>query len=768
MAALQQDVTDILTRVHRPGDFYAAGTMDLHLPRLRVDGVGTVALPLLPMQAQQLIAVAEQAPYGRGTDTLVDTEVRRTWQIDASRIDLGGRHWGEDLARTVRAAAAGLGVRGEVQAELYKLLLYDAGGFFLSHRDTEKAPGMFATLVVTLPCEYTGGELVIRHKAHEARLDLHTDDPSQAAYAAFYADCRHEVRPVESGHRLALIYNLVRPEGEPLPQPPDHDHERAQLSALLRRWQEVETPAALPHKLIYPLEHSYTEAELGFATLKGADAAAAGVVLGAAADAACDAQLAMVTIGESGWAEHFGGGYWDDEGEFEIGEVIDSWQQLHTWRLPDGSALDMAPLPFDTEEVCPPDAFADKDALEPDFEEATGNEGATFERIYQRAALVLWPRQARARVLADGGPGVSVPYLTNLVSRLPVDQPQQTAAGRGATLRQEALDLAGCIRDTWPASEHERQQLGKQGHTSRLLDALRQLGQVEAAALFIAEVCAAGGYTDEDNAAVVHLCAELPAARAASLLHLVIAGNAERDPAACARLLARCTEQLPEAVTAHLQPAASALLHGLPDAAGAPAPTPGGFGPAPPQPTADLVLGALLGLSRIDTDLADRALRHCLERPALYGPDTILVPAALAVAATQDSADTASLPPALVELRDAVLRHLDKRLGEPLHPPPDWQRAAEVRCTCTDCTALNRFLASPTEATWKLKAAEPKRRHVEQRIQTHRCDLDTHTDKTGRPYTLVCTKNQASYQRRVQQRQKDIENRARLTGERPG
>jgi hypothetical protein len=130
MPKLQQDVADILTRVHRPGGFYAEGTMDLHLPRLRVDGVGTVALPLLPMQADQLIAVAEQAPYGRGTETLVDTGVRRTWQIDASRLELGGRRWDEDLARTVRDAAAGLGVRGEVRAELYKLLIYDAGSFF--------------------------------------------------------------------------------------------------------------------------------------------------------------------------------------------------------------------------------------------------------------------------------------------------------------------------------------------------------------------------------------------------------------------------------------------------------------------------------------------------------------------------------------------------------------------------------------------------------------------------------------------------------------
>ena len=48
-------------------------------------------------------------------------------------------------------------------AEFYKLLIYDAGSFFVDHRDTEKVPGMFATLVIALPSAHSGGELVVRH-----------------------------------------------------------------------------------------------------------------------------------------------------------------------------------------------------------------------------------------------------------------------------------------------------------------------------------------------------------------------------------------------------------------------------------------------------------------------------------------------------------------------------------------------------------------------------------------------------------------------------
>jgi hypothetical protein len=38
------------------------------------------------------------------------------------------------------------------------------------------------------------------------------------------------------------------------------------------------------------------------------------------------------------------------------------------------------------------------------------------------------------------------------------------------------------------------------------------------------------------------------------------------------------------------------------------------------------------------------------------------------------------------------------------------------------------------------------------------------TDRRGRPYSLVCTKNQANYDRRMKQRQQDLENLALFDG----
>src|SRR5499427_5516685 len=455
MAPLTTELADILHTVQRPGDFYTTGTIDIFAPRLEVAGVGPIALPLLPVQAQQLIAVAEQAPYGRGEATLVDTEVRRTWQIDPARVQIGGRHWAQTLADIVARATEGLGVTGPVVADLYKLLVYDPGSFFVSHRDTEKAAGMFATLILVLPSLYTGGALLVRHRDREVRLELSCPEPSQVAFAAFYADCVHEVLPITAGYRLALVYNLRRQGRGQLPHPPDYATEKARVTVLLRQWSaEKDTPDDdSPEKLLYPLEHAYTPAELAFEALKGADAAAAAVLVAAVSAADCDLHLALVSIKESGSAEHTG--YYgsrrrrwsdeEDEEDFEVSEVYDRSETLSAWRRPDGSQPALGDAPFLEDELCPPDAFEDLEPDEQYFHEATGNEGASFERTYRRAALVLWPRTRRLAVLNQAGLAVTLPYLDELTGRW-----TQSGEGPASPLWREAHALSGHMLRTWP------------------------------------------------------------------------------------------------------------------------------------------------------------------------------------------------------------------------------------------------------------------------------------------------------------------------------
>jgi len=259
--------------VNRPGDYFAAGRVESASPRLEVEGVGPIALPLLMAQARQLIEAATRAPYGRGSDTVVDTNVRRTWQIEADRVRIDGKHWSNSLDGIVARAAEGLGLTEPVTAEFYKLLIYDKGSFFVSHRDTEKVPGMFATLVLALPSQSDGGELVVRHGDREVRLDLRCDEPGEIAFAAFYADCLHEVLPVTAGCRATLVFNLVRKGKGAAPEPPGFAEARVgpqtafyhpQMKEFLLMYDDVRAAASPKAALMEFLQSTYdAAADLG-------------------------------------------------------------------------------------------------------------------------------------------------------------------------------------------------------------------------------------------------------------------------------------------------------------------------------------------------------------------------------------------------------------------------------------------------------------------------------------------------------------------------
>lgn len=294
----QADIERLLQSCDRPGHYCVHSKLVSTMPRLDVKGVGTVALPVQIAQVRSLIAVAERAPYGRGPETVLDTSVRDCWQIDSSAFQLGGQGWGGSYGKILKSVAEGLGCPLEqLEARPYKLLVYEPGGFFTAHRDTEKAVGMVGTLVVSLPTEGVGGELVVRHNDRETVIDLCVSDPSVLAYAAFYADCTHETRPLREGHRVALVFNLIlRGSGAArLGRAPDFDSQAESISTVLRTWASQARSGA---KTVWLLDHHYSTAGLSFAALKGTDAAEARTLAAAAERAGCLIHAAVLHITE--------------------------------------------------------------------------------------------------------------------------------------------------------------------------------------------------------------------------------------------------------------------------------------------------------------------------------------------------------------------------------------------------------------------------------------------------------------------------------------
>ena len=58
------------------------------MPKVEVEGAGTLSLPVPDSQIATLIRQAERAPYGRGNETIVDAAVRKVWQIAFAKVAL--------------------------------------------------------------------------------------------------------------------------------------------------------------------------------------------------------------------------------------------------------------------------------------------------------------------------------------------------------------------------------------------------------------------------------------------------------------------------------------------------------------------------------------------------------------------------------------------------------------------------------------------------------------------------------------------------------
>ena len=149
---------------------------------------------------------------------------------------------------------------------------------------------------------------------------------------------------------------------------------------------------------------------------------------------------------------------------------------------------------------------------------------------------------------------------------------------------------------------------------------------------------------------------------------------------------------------------------------------------------------------------------HLLNWPDPFAVDTILVPAACLL--TEQGWPASDWPP--TRLRAHGLDHLANRVAKPLVPPVDFARDSRVDCSCAHCRELSAFLADSLRSVWVFKAAQQHRSHVEYSIRRDQCDVSHETERRGSPHALVCTKNQASFERRVVQRQKDLEHQARL------
>lgn len=107
-------------------------------PGLHIDNVGNISLPLQSSDAKKIMATSRQAPFGRGSRTIVDISFRNTKELDIDHFRLRNPAWEQYLQDIIKVLGAGLGFPESpagIQAKLYKLLLYEKGAFFRPHKE---------------------------------------------------------------------------------------------------------------------------------------------------------------------------------------------------------------------------------------------------------------------------------------------------------------------------------------------------------------------------------------------------------------------------------------------------------------------------------------------------------------------------------------------------------------------------------------------------------------------------------------------------------
>lgn len=97
------------------------------------------------------MACATRSCFGKGSETMYDESVRKARELKGSEIATQYvLQKNVELYKKVRRL---LGDRN-FTVKLHKLRIYEEGGHFARHKDTERGEGMVASLVVSLPFRF--------------------------------------------------------------------------------------------------------------------------------------------------------------------------------------------------------------------------------------------------------------------------------------------------------------------------------------------------------------------------------------------------------------------------------------------------------------------------------------------------------------------------------------------------------------------------------------------------------------------------------------
>ncbi len=763
-ANLAKLITDAVPGCDSQSAYCCQGEVTASDLKLSIDETTPIKLPLRPATFRKLVDASQQAPYGQRTKTLVDTSVRDTLEIDGQHVGLS-----DDLQAAIDSAAItsadALGLDNDrLQVELYKLLIYPKGGFFAPHRDSEKRRGMVATMIVVLPNAFAGGELIVRHSGQETDFNFGKNASDQAIqYAAFFADCEHEVRKIRSGVRVCLAYNLIlQPKSESTKQ--TKSKAAPPINRALREW----TARRPSDPMVVALEHQYTQDGLSPDLLKGADSKLHHALAQAAFDCDYALHFGQVSRHLCQHAEddsHGYGRYRDysraiDHDDLYIGEVYEDEIFIDGWKNEHGELVDLPYLACDASQFVSTIPIEDWVPTSQDYEGYTGNAGNTLDRWYHKSAIVLWPHANSLEVFLDMGIGFAINHLLAMREQL-FDTPDEELE----EACWECQRTAEAIIDRWPSQLHNARTDGDPEARAlkkfadelirfddpalieRFLMTVHQRDHFFQLASFIQAACQRIGAdvmtpillrllrTDrQPNQHGIVFGEGLVARDAFWLAHLCQrkdhGGLTESD---LAKFLDAAIDQFQKNVQGAERDRWSRS--------------------AKPAPIwVDLCKAAL---SIDDVAAAERLFKIAVSSPSTFDLRKLSVPAAVEL--HQWSRKKLNrVSPLMSTWIDGLAQQLGSATDLEPQPPADLARPEVTGCQCGLCNQLSAFLSDPGASTTRIVARKDLRNHVEHTIVSEQLDVQTGLDRSGNTHALILTKTTGSHDRAVTQYKSDL------------
>jgi hypothetical protein len=432
----------------------------------------------------------------------------------------------------------------------------------------------------------------------------------------------------------------------------------------------------------------------------------------------------------------------NDLDDYEMEEIYDSSLTVDHWIDAAGKLKEFGEITLTEEQIVSKMELDEREPDEQEVEGPTGNAGATMDRWYHQAAMVIWPNKAHFSILLHAGQYSAIPEL------------QEMLANNSADLAR-CREFASLILEHWQLSTTNNFEIiGAEtvAMTHQMLLALKQLADSLLLERFCNQILVSD-FSGSEGGDMRGVCEQYGWANFSNaLLHMSTQTQLSKVAAFCRLLADFCTQTISDEQQGFATELAQNALDSLLSCE-----EKYYYG----QDNNELKKQAISHLFKAvdflnQVQLVERLGQSLANAPQRFDLRTVLFPVVIELKQWLDlqpnacpSFKTFFLQPCLERIKDLATLRIDA--------PKDWQRAADLSCHCADCTELAQFLRNPLQKEYRFRMRQDRRDHLENQMRHHQSDVTRTTERKGSPHTLVCVKNQASYERAKQQQALDIQ-----------